>query len=128
MLPILLDNAFKYTPPPGQVHIGARVDDGHAEISVTDTGIGIPPEDDRRIFERYRGRNTAATGTGLGLAIASWVISQHAGDITVTSTPSVGSRLSTDPGVTRRGLRRHRAGRRHQQPGVSPDAAMLPWT
>ncbi|OLB76176.1 MAG: hypothetical protein AUI14_19535 [Actinobacteria bacterium 13_2_20CM_2_71_6] len=96
VLLILLDNAVKYTPPPGQVRISARIEDRHAEISVADTGIGIPPEDTDRIFERfYRGRNAAAsTGTGLGLAIASWVIAQHAGRLALTSTPGVGSRFS----------------------------------
>jgi signal transduction histidine kinase len=93
---ILLDNAVKYTPPPGQIRIGGRVDDGQAEITVTDTGIGIPPEDTGRVFERfYRGRNAAAsTGTGLGLAIAAWVVAQHTGHLAVTSTPGVGSRFT----------------------------------
>jgi len=96
VLLILLDNAVKYTPPPGQVRISARVEDGNAEIAVADTGIGVPREDIDRIFERfYRGRNAAAsTGTGLGLAIASWVVTQRAGQLAVTSTPAVGSRFT----------------------------------
>jgi signal transduction histidine kinase len=96
VLLILLDNAFKYTPPPGHVDISARLNDRHAEISIADSGLGIPPEDTERIFERfYRGRNAAATtGTGLGLAIAAWVITQHGGDITLTSTPGIGSRFT----------------------------------
>jgi two-component system, OmpR family, sensor kinase len=96
VLLILLDNAVKYTPPPGYVRVSARTVDGSAEVIVADTGIGIAPEDTDRIFERFhRGRNAAAsTGTGLGLAIASWVVAQHAGRITVTSTPGVGSRFT----------------------------------
>jgi signal transduction histidine kinase len=96
VLLILLDNAVKYTPAPGQVRIGAGAGHGYAEITVADTGIGIPTEDTDRIFERfYRGRNAAAaTGTGLGLAIASWVITQHAGTLGVSSTPGVGSRFT----------------------------------
>jgi two-component system, OmpR family, sensor kinase len=96
VLLILLDNAFKYTPPPGHVDISARLDNGHAEISIADSGLGIAPEDTERIFERfYRGRNAAATtGTGLGLAIAAWVIAQHGGDITLTSSPGIGSRFT----------------------------------
>jgi len=96
VLLILLDNAFKYTPPPGHVDVTARLDEGHAEISVADSGLGIPPEDTERIFERfYRGRNAAAaTGTGLGLAIATWVVAQHGGAITLTSTPGIGSRFT----------------------------------
>jgi signal transduction histidine kinase len=96
VLLILLDNAVKYTPAPGQVRISAGAGHGYAEITVADTGIGIPPTDTDRIFERfYRGRNgTASTGTGLGLAIASWVITQHAGTLTLVSTPGVGSRFT----------------------------------
>jgi two-component system OmpR family sensor kinase len=90
---ILLDNAFKYTQPPGEVRIATRRDGMHAQIDVTDTGLGVPPEDRDRIFERfYRGRNaTAATGTGLGLAIASWIASQHGGTLELHGTRNDGS-------------------------------------
>jgi signal transduction histidine kinase len=93
---ILLDNAVKYTPAPGQVRISAGAGNGYAEVTVADNGIGIPPEDTDRVFERfYRGRNAAAaTGTGLGLAIASRVITQHRGSVTLASTPGVGSRFT----------------------------------
>jgi len=93
---ILLDNAFKYTPPPGQVHVRARREDGHARIDITDTGLGVPPEDRTKIFERfYRGRNAStATGTGLGLAIASWIATQHGGTIELHTTPGDGSTFS----------------------------------
>ncbi len=92
---ILLDNAFKYTPPPGEVRVEADRDDQTARITVADTGLGVPAEDTDRIFDRfYRGRNSAAaTGTGLGLAIARWVAEQHAGRIELTSTPD-GSRFT----------------------------------
>lgn len=90
---ILLDNAFKYTPEPGQVTITAAQRADAAEITVADTGLGVPDEDAERIFERfYRGRNAgAATGTGLGLAIAHWIAGQHGGHIALTSTPGTGS-------------------------------------
>jgi two-component system OmpR family sensor kinase len=92
---ILLDNAFKYTPPPGEVRVEAAHDNRTAEITVADTGLGVPAEDTDRIFDRfYRGRNSAATtGTGLGLAIARWVTEQHHGHIDLTSTPN-GSRFT----------------------------------
>jgi len=63
---ILIDNAFKYTPPPGEVRIEAQASDGDAVITVRDTGLGIPPEDLDRVFDRfYRSRNAnTATGTG----------------------------------------------------------------
>lgn len=93
---ILLDNAFKYTLPPGEVHLDThRTDDG-VRIVVTDTGLGVPDEDTDRIFERfYRGRNAgAATGTGLGLAIATWIATQHGGRIELTSAPGGGSQFT----------------------------------
>jgi signal transduction histidine kinase len=92
---ILLDNAFKYTPPPGEVRVEADHDDRWVRITVADTGLGVPAEDAERIFDRfYRGRNsTAATGTGLGLAIARWVTEQHHGRIELDSTPN-GSRFT----------------------------------
>jgi signal transduction histidine kinase len=87
---ILLDNAFKYTPPPGEVRIETDHDHRTARITVADTGLGVPAEDTDRIFDRfYRGRNgAAATGTGLGLAIARWVTEQHHGRIELE--PSTG--------------------------------------
>jgi signal transduction histidine kinase len=93
---ILLDNAFKYTPPPGEVRVAACCDGRHAQIDVTDTGLGVPPEDRTRIFERfYRGRNaTAATGTGLGLAIAHWIATQHNGTIELLGTAGEGACFS----------------------------------
>ncbi|MGH3734991.1 MAG: sensor histidine kinase [Micromonosporaceae bacterium] len=92
---ILLDNAVKYTPPPGEVRLDAARDDDTARISVTDTGPGVAAEDRDRIFERfYRGRNAGmATGTGLGLAIARWIVDQHGGAIELDSSAN-GSRFT----------------------------------
>jgi signal transduction histidine kinase len=93
---ILLDNAFKYTPPDGQVQLAAAVAGDSVRITVTDTGPGIHPDDVPRIFDRfYRGRNVnGATGTGLGLAIARWIALQHHGSIDVQSAPGAGSRFT----------------------------------
>jgi two-component system OmpR family sensor kinase len=93
VLLILLDNAFKYTPAPGEVRIIAERDNGRATITISDTGLGIPDEDRDRVFDRfYRGRNGhVATGIGLGLAIARWVIEQHHGRIELTTTAHIGS-------------------------------------
>jgi signal transduction histidine kinase len=89
LLLILLDNALKYTPPTGRVTVGlCRAGEG-VELSVRDTGVGIPAADLPHVFERFyradpaRGRDPG--GTGLGLAIAVWIVRQHAGDIGVTS-------------------------------------------
>jgi two-component system, OmpR family, sensor kinase len=96
LLLILLDNAFKYTPPPGEVRIEAALEDGYARVTVSDTGTGIEPADLPRIFDRFhRGANVdGVTGTGLGLAIARLVAEQHSGRIEVESTPGEGSRFS----------------------------------
>ena len=90
---ILLDNALKYTPPPGDVWLGTHVTGPEVLITVRDTGLGIPAEDLPRVFDRfYRGRNaSAASGTGLGLAIGQWIAGQHGGHIDSASTPGGGS-------------------------------------
>jgi two-component system OmpR family sensor kinase len=95
VLLILLDNAVKYTPPPGEVRVAAACDGACVRITVADTGPGVPEEDRERIFERfYRGRNAGmATGTGLGLAIARWIVDQHHGRIELDSSPN-GSRFT----------------------------------
>ncbi len=93
LLLILLDNAIRYTLPPGiiTVRLERRIDE--ARLVVEDTGVGITPEDLPRIFERfYRGNHSrSADGAGLGLSIAQWIAEQHGGAIEVTSTPGRGS-------------------------------------
>ncbi len=92
---ILLDNAFKYTPPPGEVRVEAGRDQAQARITVADSGLGVPDEDTDRIFERFqRGRNAGGvTGTGLGLAIARWIADLHHGGLRLDTSPS-GSRFT----------------------------------
>ncbi|SMB99298.1 Signal transduction histidine kinase [Thermanaeromonas toyohensis ToBE] len=90
---ILLDNAFKYTPLEGKVTLKAALHGQEVAITVTDTGMGISPEDLPHIFERFY-RSEASRrygGTGLGLAIARWIVEQHEGKITVESQPGQGS-------------------------------------
>jgi two-component system phosphate regulon sensor histidine kinase PhoR len=91
----LLDNALKYTPENGSITISAKEADGMVAILLTDTGIGIPPKDLPRIFERFYRVDTARSreqgGTGLGLAIVKHIIQQHGGSVTVESTPGKGS-------------------------------------
>jgi signal transduction histidine kinase len=82
---VLLDNAARYTPAGGAVHAELAVDDGTAVVRVSDTGVGLSEEDERRVFERlYRGTRARAmrpSGTGLGLAIARWIVESHGGTI-----------------------------------------------
>ncbi len=89
----LLDNALKHTPRGGEVRVQARRTADGVEVSVSDTGEGIPPEAQQRIFERfYRGDKARSGGSaGLGLAIAREIVRAHGGDITVQSTPGKGS-------------------------------------
>jgi signal transduction histidine kinase len=90
----LLSNALKFTPEGGQINVRAEVRDGTTEISVTDTGVGIAPEDQEAVFEEFRQVGTAAKkveGTGLGLAISRKFIELHGGRIWVTSRVGSGS-------------------------------------
>ena len=91
----LLSNALKFTPEGGRIDVRAdRACDGAAEISVTDTGVGIAPEDQATVFEEFRQVGAAAKkieGTGLGLAISRKFVELHGGKIWVDER--AGSRL-----------------------------------
>jgi len=93
----LLDNGLKFTPPGGRVEIGAEqadVDENGVRLWVQDSGPGIPPSEQPRIFERfYRGEETRDQGSGLGLAIVRSIIQAHGGRVTVESEPGAGSRF-----------------------------------
>jgi signal transduction histidine kinase len=90
----LLSNALKFTPEGGRIDVRAGLVDGMAEISVTDTGVGIAPEDQEAIFEEFRQVGTAdkkVEGTGLGLALSRKFIGLHGGRIWVQSQVGAGS-------------------------------------
>jgi len=90
----LLSNALKFTPEGGRIDVGARLDGEMAEVSVTDTGIGIAPTDQEAVFEEFRQVGTAdkkVEGTGLGLALSRKFIELHGGRIWVTSEVGHGS-------------------------------------
>ena len=92
---ILLDNALKYTPSPGSVHLSLELQGESAVIRVQDSGVGIPEEEQGKIFERFyrvdKARSRAHGGAGLGLAIARWIVTQHGGSIRVESRPGQGA-------------------------------------
>ncbi|MBZ5682499.1 MAG: heavy metal sensor histidine kinase [Acidobacteriia bacterium] len=92
---IILDNAFKYTPSPGTVKLSLAQKGDKAVIAVEDTGIGIPAEEQSRVFERFyrvdKARSREMGGAGLGLSIAQWIVQQHHGGIEVNSEPGKGS-------------------------------------
>jgi len=91
----LIENAILYSDEGAPVGVGLRQVDDVAEIVVTDSGLGIPQEDQARIFERfYRvdpSRSRSTGGTGLGLAIVKHVASTHNGEVKLFSKPGVGS-------------------------------------
>jgi len=90
----LLSNAIKFTPEGGRIEVRAGPVDGSVEVSVSDTGVGIAPEDQEAIFEEFRQVGTAAKkveGTGLGLALSRKFIELHGGRIWVKSQVGAGS-------------------------------------
>ena len=91
----LLTNAIKFTPPGGSVKLRLCRRGGEAVIQVADSGVGIPPEDQARLFDRlYRASSATENhvpGTGLGLTIVKAIVEAHGGSVSVASTPSEGS-------------------------------------
>jgi len=95
----LLDNAIKYTPEGGKVAAGLSIEgengNSKATVRVADTGIGIAPDEQVRLFEKFyrtkRGNRSGAAGTGLGLAIVKSVVERHQGRVWVESKPDKGS-------------------------------------
>lgn len=105
----IVGNAVKFTPPDGRIQVTVTPDPGldqFARITVSDTGIGIPPEAMAHITERYFKANHQASGSGLGLAISKEIIQLHGGQLTMVSPPpdqdhgtatSISLPLSTPP-------------------------------
>jgi PAS domain S-box-containing protein len=91
----LISNAIKYSPHGGPVRFRVRVENGTAAFEVLDHGIGIPPEDQPRLFETFhRARNVGnISGTGLGLAIVKKSLELHGGSIRFESAPGKGTRF-----------------------------------
>jgi signal transduction histidine kinase/DNA-binding response OmpR family regulator len=89
----LLTNAVKFTPDGGRVEVAARRVDGQVEVRVSDTGVGIPLEDQARIFESFEqgARESKEEGTGLGLTLSRKIVELHGGRIWVDSKPGDGS-------------------------------------
>jgi signal transduction histidine kinase len=92
----LLDNAIKYTPAGGRVEIRAGGDEREASILIRDTGMGIPPDELPRIWERlHRGEGSRGQpGLGLGLSLVRAVVHAHHGRVEVASRPGVGSEFT----------------------------------
>ncbi len=95
---ILLDNAVKYTGDGGMIRIFARAEDGDAVVTVTDTGIGVPPGELDRVFDRFyrvdKARSRAVGGAGLGLSIAREIVDALGGSLKIESQQGVGTSVT----------------------------------
>jgi signal transduction histidine kinase len=89
----LLDNAIKYTPTGGRIRLRARLEDGEGILEVQDSGQGIAPEEQDRIWQRlYRGdKSRSQRGLGLGLSLVKAIVEAHSGCVSVHSVPDRGS-------------------------------------
>jgi signal transduction histidine kinase len=91
----ILNNAIKYSPIDGQIHIDGAVEGLYAEVRIADAGSGIPPEDLPRIFEKhYRASNSQAGGTGLGLYLVKRIVELHGGTISAESALGQGTTIA----------------------------------
>ena len=92
----LYSNAIKYSPAGGRISVELRAANGNVELAVEDEGMGIAPEDQERVFDKFFRSAEAASaigGTGLGLAVAREIVETHGGTIDVRSEPGEGSRF-----------------------------------
>jgi two-component system, OmpR family, sensor histidine kinase CiaH len=111
LLAILVDNALTYSPEGGRVTVSMAEERNNLGVlraqvmRVEDTGIGIPAEEQERIFERFyrveEARSRVSGGTGIGLAIAKWIVDAHQGSIEVKSAPGAGSTFTVRIPVTK---------------------------
>jgi signal transduction histidine kinase len=92
----LISNALKFTPPGGSVTLGARRAGGEVALIVSDTGVGVPKEDQERIFEKFERGNPQArqSGPGLGLSLVKSFIELHGGRIELESRPGSGTTIT----------------------------------
>lgn len=90
----LIDNACKYTEE-GEISISLTADNENVHISITDTGIGMTPKEQKKVFDRFyvvdKSRSRQVGGTGLGLSIVKNIVRLHGGSVELTSTPGSGS-------------------------------------
>lgn len=98
LVTILIDNSIKYSDEGSSVKVTVGAAGGHAQLTVSDTGRGIPASALPRIFDRFyradKARSREMGGTGLGLAIARWIVDAHDGDIKIESAEGSGTTVS----------------------------------
>jgi len=100
VLTALIDNAFKYTPDGGKVHLSCCMTETQVVVTVSDTGMGIPFAETERVFERFyrvdKSRNRERGGAGLGLSICKEIVSRCGGNITLTSAVGEGTTVTVE--------------------------------
>ncbi|REK77688.1 sensor histidine kinase [Paenibacillus paeoniae] len=98
LIMIVLDNAIKYTPSSGSVHLSCKVSSGYISLTVKDNGIGVAAADLPYIFDRFyrgdKGRSRSEGGAGLGLSIAKWIVLRHSGKIEASSIQHKGMKIT----------------------------------
>jgi signal transduction histidine kinase len=96
----LIGNAIKFTPAGGRVDVEVAATEQGARLTVSDTGVGIPPDEMPHVFDRFwrgaRRPELRASGSGLGLSIVRSIVDMHEGTINITSSPDVGTRVTVD--------------------------------
>jgi len=101
----LIENAVKYNKPGGKVSIELKAKKHHAILKIKDTGIGIPPEHQTRVFERFfrvdYGRDKKVGGSGLGLSIVKHIVNMHNGEITLRSKKGIGTTIGISLPIVR---------------------------
>lgn len=126
----LVENAINHSPPGTPVSISRSLRAGEVQISVTDRGIGIAPEHQERVFERFfridAARSRATGGTGLGLAIVKHVAANHGGTATLWSRPGTGSTFGLRLPVLESAARSGHPDARGRASGENPQPAHGP--
>ena len=100
MLVNLVENAVKYSPDGGRVSVSVTADDRHGRIVVRDEGLGIPPDEQARVFDKFFRLDPALTrgvgGSGLGLYISRELVERMRGRLTLVSEPGHGSTFTVE--------------------------------
>ena len=94
----LIHNAIKFTPENGKISVSSQIRNNRIYVTISDTGIGMSPENAQRIFDKYytENRNSTAKGLGLGLSLAQKIVKLCGGKITVESKPGEGSTFTVE--------------------------------
>lgn len=98
MVRIFIENSIKYTPGGGTIRVASRHSGEYLEITIADTGIGIPAADQAKVFDRFyrvdQSRSKSTGGAGLGLAIARWIAREHGSSIHLASSDGAGTTVT----------------------------------